>query len=332
MGGDFKALAEGFSLGERLFPWGTTVAALRAAFAGVAPLTAYEPSSMRYPCAQAYGFAATVFYARGPAEDRPVLNLSIDLAPYAGRYDGIRAVYWLDAIHAGLGRPERVYDCNIARPPGASGVVYSASWISGGAHLSFSLYGGFRDDPGGRAVAGLFIGWHDEPAAAAPFMPAAAERDRVLDGIASGEAHLRIFELRSAQRPFTTTSGYPPPPSPPDDSLRQAQRVLRKPALHRTPPAWSARLRDHEIALWRSADGAYWGLANRWDAVAFRGGEVVLVRWMNTLPAKGGGGMSLTVGDFGVEEPHSSAPLRDLVTAMQPLLRRTVVCEEGYDC
>lgn len=331
MSAGFKTLAQGFSLGERFFPWGTTVGALRDAFAGVAPLKAYEPSSMRYPCPQAYGFAATVFYARGPAEDRPVLNLTVDLAPYAGRYDGIRAGYWLEAIHSGLGRPERVYDCSgAARPPGASGVAYSASWISGGASLSFSLYGGFRDDPGGRAVAGLFLGWNDTAAAAAPFMAAAEERDGMLAGLAAAEAQLRLFELRSAQRPFTAAPGYPPQP-PPDDRLRLAQCVLRKPGLHRTPQVWSTHLRDNQVALWRTADGSRWGLANRWDAVAFRSGEAVAALWLNTLPAKGGG-MSLAVGDFAVEEPHSSAPLRELVAALEPLLGRSVACEEGYDC
>ncbi|MDR3418854.1 MAG: hypothetical protein P4L83_21990 [Nevskia sp.] len=329
---DLKSLAAGFDIEGRHFAWGATVAELRRACAGKPAQQVWETAALRYPCKTAYGFPAVGFYARGPAEERPVLSLIFDLAPYAASYARIRSEWWADAIQGALGEPRRVYRPDPAEVRGvpASGVVYSAGWGCSGAELHLSVYGGFRKEQGGTSVAGLFIHWRDEIAAAQPYLAGCAELERRLALIAAAAPQTEVFGLGSAQTPFR---GPPPPePVPADEGAwRRAQRALRCSNLCETPAPWAGLLRDDQVLLWRSADAACWGLANRWDCSLFDAGAATPRQWSNLLPGRGPGGTRLGVGDFVVTDVHNSEPVQRLAQALEPLLGRAIRCEQDYD-
>src|SRR5690606_41520047 len=99
-------LQQGVLIGERLLPWGTTLAEADSLLGALPPPSSCPsmPIGDRWlPCDSAYGVPVVTAQLTAPAPDRPVMSVSFELAPQAAPPDPER---WASPLSQQLGAPE----------------------------------------------------------------------------------------------------------------------------------------------------------------------------------------------------------------------------------
>ena len=322
-------LIDGFRIGEHFFAWGSTPNQVRQVLADEPPLEAYGPG-FRYRIAQAGGFPAIACSGHAPADDRPVMNLGIELAPFGNPCSPADPLAWLEPLKAHWGTPAHVRSDPSPQAPSSS-VIYSASWQREGLELHFSVFGGHRTGQAGVSVAGLYLSWRDTCAAASPYLPELIAAERRLAAIASAGARFEYFALEVPQQAMHRRR--PDGREQPGPMLEAALRTLYTPQCVNTPDAWASKLNDCRVGLWVASDGLYWGLSTRQDSVFFEmGAEIRPLDWEQVLPAKGCGGNYLRVGALELADIAASHRIPTLVDAIERRIRRPIPRQQSYDC
>ncbi|MBK8034873.1 MAG: hypothetical protein IPK17_36290 [Chloroflexi bacterium] len=268
-----------------------------------------------------FGLKCLVADARGPYEDREcvqqIFELTLDadypLAELESRY--------LTKIEPVIGRPIKA---NRYATQSAAQVAYSADWDSADLRVTLSIYGGPRASHGGMATAGLFVNLRDELPIMARYAAALSARESALWGTLTSPDVLHISRLQTKLTPFSLQ----PWAVQSDPVRRKAQKAFYKRDLLETPPLVSQRLAANEVMLWRHS--AHLFVSTQFDTVQLVTGQTTL-EVVNILPARGGGGLSVHVGELQITDVPGSRPLTELVEAIQAVCAVRYRYQETYD-
>jgi hypothetical protein len=174
--------------------------------------------------------------------------------------------------------------------------------------------------------------WQDLVRAAQPFLAATQVQEAALDAAFPLAPQLRLVELQETQ-PNTTPTAETDPSSA-EAQRQQARRALWHTGQYRTPAPLQARLGAQQAALWWVVGEDAWALSTKGATVLLPGrrGPGPRIELVTTRPAKGGGYMSLHVGELVLYDKYESPTLGQLAAELQQLAFATVVYSESFDC
>jgi len=304
--------AKGFHLGDAgFFPWGTR---FDAVIPGIED-TGYCSRTLR--CAEALGFTTLSAEIAASRPDRPILNITYQLAAGAMAAKGVfaRLVIRLGAPHT----IERDEFSSYASSP--DHVVLYATWTTrDGISVGLSIYGAPRATDFGDSLGALYLGWGDLEAAAAPWMT---------DWQAANEAVAR--DAQSAGKIERFAVAYDVRAGDADDPHRIANRCLHTPDLLDTPGPIARTLGEKDFALWSDASGQRWHLSTRAVTIVLGRPGTSLVKVASIEPARGGGSESIDVGPWWARDAWKSRAIEEAVRALARVPGLTIERSSGYD-
>lgn len=317
----FPPRPEGFDAGgsERL-PWGTTPAALRASLEARGLLSeGAQPLTVLGRCTSAYGLA-TISFESGVAlrEDRPVMGLTYHLAVAERSRSGVPdPAFWAKPIQGALGEPAGVQGvAEDEDPPGADGVLLYATWSAPPFEVGLSVFGGQREEVNGRCAGYLYITWTDREAAAGPYLAAIDAAQARLEAVARNSSEWQAVDLERE---------IPAIDEGEDPAERRVARALTGDGLLDTPSAWRGRLRDTQVAYWRSKDFPLCGISTRHETVAFAPGDPDLEVGLLIVEAgRFPGYVELRAGNLTLTDDEPSEALEGLASWLGTQLARAV--------
>lgn len=313
-------LSQGFRIDGRLIAWGTILGEIAGTF-GVHLLGRSTDRSLQLACGTAYGFPTLSAALDGPAEDRPVLNVSYELVPpRAGAGALVEALVQRFGQPGSSGRqapPPR------SDPSGA--VVEWAQWDLGEITAGVSIYGAPRVVQGGRSAGMLWLRWAEE-AAAEPYLESWLQQSAELARVASGLSAIEMFELSIPQSPpfFEEARGEEA------DRQRFAHLSLYRPSLCITPPQVASRLSRNSVAIWSA--GALWCVSTQWHSLPLGADRPVVAKHVELMPAKGSGMVYLEVGEWSARDAYSSTQMGRIADSLGQVPGVTVSHSSDYDC
>lgn len=319
--------------------WGLTLKQARELITEDKLLRSYGgQSNFRARCKDAFGFRVTEVNVRAPREDAPVLQVSYELSAPDDDASTVDPGFWVNTISQLLGEPEKNPDpLSYPLDPSSSGsVIYNTHWLAGNVRVTLSTYGGYREnEEGAISIASLFIDWENEILFAEPYLEAVEQIEQSLV-VANAASYARdIVAIGSRQTPYYLANYYleNPHAAAEDNALRRAQRVLRKPQLFDTPARLASLLTENSALIWQPEGQRNFVFSTRWDSVyCYPDPAENTISWVNMLPAKGAGGMSLSVNGLSVSGPHSCEAISELAGRISAIQNNTIKCMEGYDC
>jgi len=304
--------ATGFRLGEaRFFPWGTRFDAVVRDFEG----TGY--ASRTLPCGEAYGLAARSAEPSAPRPDRPVLNVTYELAAIGNPARDLFA-----PLVMRLGAPQTIQRDELS--PHASSpdhVVLHANWKTAeGMPIGLSLYGAPRTTRFGDSAGSLYLSWGDLEAAAAPWID---EWQATNDAVAQGAQSPGSIERFGVGYDVRANDAHEP--------LRIAKRCLNTPELLDTPRSIAHGLGDRSFALWSDTAGTRWHLSTCACTIVLGGPDTSRVRVASVEPARGGGFSSIDIGGWWARDAWQSRAIEEAVHALERVPGLTFERSSGHD-
>jgi len=304
---------QGFAIDDADYRWGTTPGDIPRR----GPLAfSTDYLHLDVPCRAALGFQAAGMTLSAPASDRPVMNVSYELAPPAGR---LMPAHWMNGLRTRFGPPDQQEEED---RHDSSSVAYWASWSRPTIELGLSIYGDVRDSARGRSAGLIYVRWTDTAAAAAPYRASWREATAALERAATTFAAFNRFDM-----PMTLTPAGDP--IDPGAASFEDWRALNRRTLLRTPASIGARLSDTSFAIWQSAVDGLWALSTPWDTVILR--PTSRVSSTVVKPAKGGGRCGLSVGGLSVFMPYGTKSMASAAAALKALPGLDVEETEDYD-
>lgn len=208
----------------------------------------------------------------------------------------------------------------------AAQVAYSADWDSADLRVTLSIYGGPRASHGGmRRSAGLLVNLRDELPIMARYAAALSAREVRSVGTLASPDVLHISRLQTKLTPFSLQ----PWAVQSNPVHRRAQKAFYKRNLLETPPLVS----HHLSPPTRSCCGGT-ALTSRLNSIrhgAARLTQQQLWKSWTFLPARGGGGLSVHVGELEVSDVPGSHPLTQFVEAVRAACAIRYSYRETYD-
>jgi hypothetical protein len=328
--------SDSFRVAGRKIRWGQTLSEVKSLLASEHFLKPHGGwPNVRIICKEAYEFPSTEFEARSPSsDDRPVMQVSCELSPPNQRDRPIQPDFWVQSLTDTLGPPGHVLKAKapVVGAPWAS-VVYSARWKVNDVRLTLSVYGGLRENEAGISAACMSIDWVNEIAAAKPFLKKIRRLEHQLVMNALNIRSMSITDLDIDQAPFYVPDYTLSDPhiALANELLRHSQRALIHPELLETPTIVKQKLKKNQVALWTADSESHLMISTRWDSAVIESQSANEIKWVNILPAKGSGRMSLIVNELRVSDVHSSKGLTAVVRKIQEHLGYPIKCKEDYD-
>ena len=304
--------AKGFQLGDAgFFPWGTRFDAIVPDIED----TGYSSRTLR--CAEALGFTTLSAEIVASQPDRPILNITYQLAA-----DAMAPKDVLARLVIRLGAPLTIERDELS--PYASSpdhVVLYATWTTrDGIEIGLSLYGAPRATEFGDSLGALYLGWGDLDAAAAPWMA---------DWQAANEAVARDAQSPGKMAKFTVA--YDVRAGDADAPHRIANRCLQTPDLLDTPEPIARKLGEKDFALWSDASGERWHLSTRAVTVVLGRPGTSVVKVASIEPARGGGSATIDVGPWWARDAWKSRTIEEAASALERVAGLTIERSSGYD-
>ncbi len=316
-------LSDGFRIGDRFVPWGTTLAKLSGL---LMPTKSDQAHIAIFPCSDAYGFAALEVELTAPAFDRPVMQVKFELRSVAS--DGADHGHWVKRISEALGEPVTVSESALSEHGDPSGcVTYYANWSAGAASVGLSVYGGPRQVDAGLSSASLWLGCSEE-LAAQPYLPEWLARAGRLEKAAGRRVETQVFTLEWPQNPPYGYDGTDP------EAIGRcwSRFCLYRPEILPTPAAIAALLDPHRFALWRSDHDDLWCASSPWESLAVLRGHVPKIARHEVLPAKGGGFSELSIDTWSVRSGCGSRQIMAAADFVARLAGVELIVAESHDC
>lgn len=305
-------MAKGFFLGDAgFFPWGTRFDEIVPDIEG----TGY--SSRTLQCAEALGLPTLSAEITASQPDRPILNITYQLADGATAAKDVLA-----RLVILLGAPRTIERDELS--PYASSpdhVVLYATWTTRDQiSIGLSIYGAPRATEFGDSLGALYLGWGDLEAAAAPWL---ADWQTANEAVA--------FDARSPGKIERFAVAYDVRASDADDRHRIANRCLHTPDLLDTPEPIARMLGKREFALWSDASGRRWHLSTHAVTVVLGRPGTSLVKVASIEPARGGGSETIDVGPWWARDAWKSRAIEEAVRALARVPGLTIERSSGYD-
>lgn len=313
-----------FPLDQLSIPWGTSLLAV----ATRTPERQWHRDNGGWPnlrgaCQAVAGLAARECNLFAPAPHKPVLRVAYTLVPAPQLRAETAAAYWLPPLTRLLGPPTTTEPVAAPRPePGA--LLLRATWQLPAHRVTLLLYrAALATEPAPTAT--LHLEWTDEPAATQPFAAGYQAQLALLEAAAPTHPDLTCFTLHDEQ---------PGGPATADTVAAQAQRALYYTGRHRTPAWLRARLTTRQVSLWPLAAHSAYALSTHWFTVLLPSSPPAnySIDLVTTHPAKGGGFMSLHVGELVLYDVYRSPVLEQLAAELQALALARVARYYNYDC
>lgn len=230
-----------------------------------------------------------------------------------------------------LGTPTHQQEYEVSYPAGQ--VRQTLGWEKGDVYVGVSIFAQARPEAAGFSAAAFTLHWENELAAAQPYLPAYINQEKWLAGQAERGQLLAQIPLEQEQHPFFVTNyrRQTIAETRADATLRQAQRVLYKRHLLGTPAGVSQKLAPHEGLVWRDPAETFWAVSTVWETAVFESNQKVQATLLNILPAKGGGGTHLQIGELVLRSGANSAGVRQLAEEIKKWGLAEVVYQEEYD-
>ncbi|MFS1523487.1 hypothetical protein ACL7TT_05125 [Microbulbifer sp. 2304DJ12-6] len=320
-------------------PWGLTLSQARDLVKeDRQALQAYGGGpNYRGQCREAFGFKATEVNIIAPAEDCPVLQVNYNLSPPDLKSQLVEPEFWVKSISKSMGPPVKESKRTSYRidPSQSWRVIYNARWMKGNISVTLSTSGGYRENEvGAISIAGLFIDWKNEVQFAEPYLDKIKEVENSLVISNPKELVSEIINIGKKQKPYYIADYalQNPHATANDSALRRAQRALRSPLLFDTPQKLSNLMNDSSILIWQPENRDDFVVSTKWDSVFFsKDSGKNKISWFNILPAKGSGGMSLSVNELSIDDFHSSKTLSILVGKLSIYQNKDIQCAKDYD-
>ena len=318
--------------------WGTTLGSARTM---VEDIKQFEPvggwPNVRCKCTGVYGLAANECEMRAPFEDRPILQVTYELAPIKAGFLEKRHSPYLKQLEKVLGKAsktESLYREQPLQKEYASGtVVYSAKWLFDDVRISLSVYGGIRNEESGPCAAGLFIDYINEIKISEPYRQSTAVFESELSNFIKADISLKKYKLKTKQRPFRIIDYALENPFriDQDNEWRACQMALYKRELYQTPAMIQYKLEDDEIGYFAVPELNSIGICNKWDMVFLRPDQENEIVFWDILPARGSGANELNVKELKIHDERLSSAISRLVSQIEKDLRQPVEQREAYD-
>lgn len=258
----------------------------------------------------------------GPAFNKPISSISFELKPLKiGLFQKPYSRY-MKQLESILGKPNGI---QIAPLPNgqkynegySSGcVIYAPHWWFGDFRIGLSVYGGIRNEGLGDTAALLYIGWYNEIDMAKPYIN---DFYKMESSISKSMTSVEDFELEHIQTK-TFRRHYELPDDSianKDDEIRASQLALYHTNLFRTPSNLSNKMKQNQISLMFSDTAQKYVLANMFDFTTIDAESII--EFIKVLPARGGGGTEVRIGDFLIRDKPNSEPLTNLKFKLQEL-------------
>ena len=328
-----------FCIDEVEVPWGSTLEEVREILKEKEVLDTFgERPNLRVSCKDAFGFKVNEINIRAPYEDSPVLQVSYQISPVKPS-NIVDPRVWVLPLNIAFGLPKKQSkssDSYRADDTKEGCVVYNANWRFKDVGLSLSTYGGYRSgNSDEHSIAGLYLNWENEIVAAKKFVQ---EVDKLEEYIASSENHhnvLRVFQFGKERPPYClpnfnyTESNI----SYENEAPRRVRRALRYKQLFDTPEFILKSMENNSVIIWKINNDERYIASKGKDSVCFSSQcSDNNISWHNLLPAKGSGGMSLSINGLSIGDLPSSEPLTSLAKFIGKLQSKNIMCAQDYDC
>ncbi len=309
---------DGFDTGLKVLPWGTS---LQDALAQLPTAIETDFRSAKFQPAQAFGLAGIVSLTlRAPAPDRPVMQVSYELAEYTSDDELLKDIARI------LGLPAQ----SAAHNP-ALGVKFVAHWHVPGFTVGLSIYTAPRETDEGLAAAVFYIHWDDLLAAAAPYLESMIETENWLTVRAQHAEIIWQGMLEVDQHPYQPMPTRNVAPHLLDVAQLRAARCLRRRLLIQTPASLRESISAGQVLIWKDVREHLWCISTRYETVCFKWGWPVAATHVNLLPAKGPGGASFSISDLQLVSSADSPGLARLAAFLQQNLPVQVQFIEELD-
>ncbi|WP_019949484.1 hypothetical protein [Hymenobacter aerophilus] len=150
---------QGFTIQNRCFPWGTTLAEVAVALPGSTERLAERDNQVELEYAGPqfiFGLRVMVARLRAPKRDEPVVHAYFGLTAPSNSLEPANPDTWFQLLEVELGRPFYATSYDFSVRYRRSLHIFSAAWHFESASLYFSVYSGLRtasDTP----AAGLYL-------------------------------------------------------------------------------------------------------------------------------------------------------------------------------
>jgi len=330
-------IRDGFFIGQHYFLWGTTIDDVSKAISGMTLLKSYIGwPNIRVACDEALGMPALVCEVRGPALNRPVMQVSYEMDKTKLAAPSQSIDYWMKKISKIMGRPSSKSRENVSGYSNPSDrVAFYATWYKRKIQITLSVYGGERKVETGFSSAGLYIDWTDEKLAAKPYLEELQKEQSLLEDNTKYLTSINVYQLEEKQSPYYSEPDYDwrhPLRFFDKYFLRKSHKALYKDRLLETPDVIRRKLDNYSAAIWEGKDSSCWGVSTQKDSVYFKAKGGMRISFQNVLPAKGPGGMYLQIGDLYLSDKANSEPLKALVAKLEKIIGYKIQCSRSYDC
>ncbi|MEO9953979.1 hypothetical protein [Nonlabens sp.] len=258
----------------------------------------------------------------GPSIDKPISSISFELKPLKiGLFQKPYSPF-MKQLESRLGKPDGIHKNPLPKGKkynegySSSSVIYAPHWWFGDFRIGLSVFGGIRNEDLGETAALLYIGWYNEIEMAKPYIDDYYKSELELSKSLTliEDFKLEYSQMKNFRRHYELPDDSI---ADKDDEIRAAQLALYYNNLFRTPTHLSDEMKPNQISLMFSDTTQKHILANKFDFTTFDNESKIEFR--KILPARGGGGTEISVGDITLRDKPNSQPLTNLKKKLEKL-------------
>lgn len=285
-------------------------------------------------CSEIAELKAVTCSFRGPAMNRPVMQVSFDLATIKPKLFEKPHHPYVKHLTKILGKPHGISRSRLEsgqkynKGYAYANVIYYCKWWLGDILISLSVFGGIRTNKVGEYAAGLYFDWLNEENAAEPYLKEFIQNE--------SELTQDIFDIRKVKinyelKPYHRTHYDLKDPyiALKDQNIRTAQLILYGDKLYRTPKYLSSELAENEIALFKSTIKDKWCIGNIWDFTLIT--DNCKMYYVDIKPARGSGGTEMKINSLTIYDIKDSKVLEKLSLTIEGITGKKFERSIGYD-
>jgi len=213
---------------------------------------------------------------------------------------------------------------------GSGSVVRNCKWDFDNCGVGISIYGGERIEYNESNFGMIYFHLTDLELINKLYSTELLKKNQTIESnLHNKEFEKEIFTLKKKQwlSWAIEKNNYP---NYDGDFISLTFNSLYKRYLLKTPSVLRNILKENDICIFKDSVTSETYIANYWESYLLN--EKDDVTWFNTLPAKGSGSCSITVGDFRIYDEHSQLETKKLIKDLENILNKEIKCHQDYDC
>jgi hypothetical protein len=317
------------------FIWGMTFEQILKEFSSENLFSGWSAwENFELQCSEIANLKTLTCSFRGPSLNRPVMQVSFDLATIKPKLFEKPHTPYVKHLTAILGKPHGIsknrlengqkYNQGYAN----STVIYNCKWWLGDVLISLSVFGGIRTKDEGEYAAGLYFDLLNEERTAKPYYKEFIDRESELT---KGISNVKKITIKYDSRPYHRNHYELKEPhlALKNRDVRTSQLILYTDKLYRTPIELSEDLSDNQIVLFKSQKTDKWCVGNKWDFTPITIDSKL--SFVDIKPARGSGGTRIDINSLTINGERDSKPLVGLSNKIEELTGQKFEHTMGYD-